>query len=392
MGVSFLYAQESLEEKIPWLPVGNERYEPYGTLKAGPFRIHPFASEQVMWFDNIFLQQRYRESDFLSVTELGARADLIYDQKAFLLNLLKLKYNYYLNHSEASNFEYSYRCEGRYCLSRLLSFDGRAEYSHIVEPTEVLFAEKVERDIIDVLLGLDIKTTSDKLSFRAEVQEKNYNFSEKIYDAIDHNEFYFNGLGRYKYSEKTNFGARLGYGMLTYPEDVLNDHSYFTLGAFAEGELWTKVKYFAELGFLMQMVDVKNNPDDSEYTGPYCGISAQYIATEKWVLKAAFQRRIEYHAAVNYQVVDKLEGDFQWKIRPKIMLHLRCALELFNPSGDDPDIAAFGWRTIAGAACYYRIKDYLYAGVDYEHTRRLSHMELASYYANKFYIHITLAF
>jgi hypothetical protein len=392
LSTTFVYAQEEIIQELPWLPVGNERYEPYGTLRVGPFRLHPFASEQLMWYDNIFLLQRDREADFVSVTEAGARGDLLFANKAYLLNLLKLRYNYYMSHSDASNFEFLYRSEGKYFINRMFTLNGYLSFERNVEPTSVLFTDRFEKYLLDLLLGLDIKTSSEKLSFRAELSEKNYSFAGKIYGTVDHNEIYFNGLGRYKYSEKTNFGGRLGYGAVTYSENTLNDNSYFTLGGFAEGELWTKIKYFAELGFLMQMVDVRNNPDESEYTGPYWAIGAHYATMEKWVLKASIQRRIEYHVAVNYQVVDKIEGDFQWKFSPKIMFHFRGALELANPSGEDPHIAAFAWRAVVGASGYYRIKDYLYAGIDLEHTRRLSHMPLSSYYANKLYVYISLAF
>ena len=392
VGSLSLFGQETLKEQLPWLPLGNEEYEPYGQkLRLGPFILHPIASEALMWNDNIFLQQRDRISDIVSVTEVGIRADIVYKQDAYLLNLLKGRYNAYFDYSGESNIEYIYRADGKYVFSRMFSLDGYLQFEHQVEPTEILFSERYARNVLSALIGLDYKTRSEKVSFRVEVEEKNYNFFGKIYGRIDHNEAYIRLQGLYHWTEKTSVGGRIGYGMLTYSEDYLNDYDYITVAPFVEGELKPKLKYFAEVGFFSQMVDVVNNPDDEEYSGPYWGLSVQYEVSEKLFLKASIQRRIEYHSAVNYQVLDKLEGDVHWRLRPKMMFRLRWALESSKPSVKD-GVADDAWRAVAGLAYYYRIKDYLYAGIDYEYIRRSSGMPLASYYVNKLYLHISFAF
>jgi hypothetical protein len=385
---------QDLQDSLPPLPVGKEKYEAYGKkMRLGPFVLHPIASEQIRWCDNIFLHEEDEVSDVASVTELGIRADLVYKQKGYLLNLLKCNYNAYIEYDNESNLEYMYRADGKCKLSDIFSLDGRIDFQHRSEPVEIMFTERLDRNIVSGLVGLDIITRAKKLSFRAEVKEKNYNFYGNTFGTIDHNDFYFNGLGRYKYSEKTSFGGRLGIGDVAYTEDVLNNYKYFTVGAFAEGKLKPKLKYSIEAGFFGQMVDTENNPAyEDEYAGPYWVLGMQYDISEKCLLKTSLQRRVTYHVAVNYQVIDKLDADFKWKVLTKTTLHCRCAFELSNPSGDDETVAADACRFIGGVAGYYRIKKYLYAGLDYEFVRRLSGMADASYYANKIGAHISFAF
>lgn len=390
---SYLAGQETLKERLPWLPLGREEYEPYGQkLRLGPFILHPIASEAVMWDDNIFLQEENRISGIISVTEIGIRADMVYKQKAYLLNLLKGRYNHYFNYSKESNFEYLYRANGKYVFSRTLSLDGYLRFEHQVEPVEILLSERYARNVLNMLVGLDFRTRSEKLSFRAEIEEKNYNFFGKVYGRVDHNEVYARLQGLYHWTPKTSLGGRIGYGMLTYTEDLQNDYNYITVAPFAQGELKPKLKYFAEVGFFLQTIVTENGTNIKEYSGPYWALSAQYEATEKLLLKASLQRRIEYHTSVSYQVVDKLEGRLQWKIRFKMMFGARLSFEFSNPSVDDGVVAGKAWRAVAGVSYYYRILDYLYLGADYEHIHRSSDMPLASYSANRFYLHISFAF
>jgi hypothetical protein len=61
---------------VPPLVIGNEIYEPHGRMRLGPFRFHPFLSEQFGYDSNILMTESKPIDEFPLISEIGARFDL----------------------------------------------------------------------------------------------------------------------------------------------------------------------------------------------------------------------------------------------------------------------------------------------------------------------------
>jgi hypothetical protein len=391
-------AQE--EEKDPRisplsLRIGNESYSPKGRIMAGPLRLHPFFSEQITYDDNIYLAPKgYRKSDILFTSEAGFRADLYVLNHSFLLGCRAFIHNY-LKESDANNIEQSgdlsYELKGK-----SLTITLKDSYQNLIDPVTIEQTRRMRRSENEAVLSALYEATKSSLELR--IANNIADYKKQVFDLFDHNEMVFSVTGKYRYSLKTNLVLRADYGDFKFtkedPLNPLNDYTYFQVLTGVDGEITGKTKYLLEIGFTSQNSASKPNPAaKEEFSGITALIKATHSISNKSSAEASFLRQLEYSVQSNYQAVDRFEGSFQHSLTAKITGRARLFFESATPgsveTGPQP---RYAWRLGTGISAWYEIKDYLYAGFDYEYRRKLSHADYGSYYNNRVYFHLTLLF
>jgi hypothetical protein len=374
----------------PVLKIGNECYPPKGRITAGPIRLHPFFSEQITYDDNIYLTQRDRKSDTIFTTEAGYRADLYVFEHSFLTGYRAFIHTY-LQESDANNIEHSgdISC-GLKTKNLTVSF--KELYQYLVNPVTIWQTERMRRGENEATLSALYKAAKSSLELK--VTDNLADYRKKLFNDFDHNEIIFSVTGKYRYSPKTNLLLRADYGDFKFRENVQNDYTYLQILTGIDGEVTGKTRYSLEVGFTSQEADRKpKTAAKDEFSGITALAKATHTMSDKSSAEASFLRQLEYSVESNYQVVDKFEGSFKHLWTPKIGSRARFFFESANPGKvETTPQPRYAWRVGAGVSAWYEIKDYLYAGFDYEYRRKLSNADNASYYDNKTYFHLTLLF
>ncbi|RKY13302.1 MAG: hypothetical protein DRP63_09725 [Planctomycetota bacterium] len=419
VGVGLLRAQQEGQFQVPWLKVGNERYpvyipeKPYAGaakryVKPGPFRIHGAFSARFKYSDNIYYSPSTMEpiSDTIFAPEIALRADLVRQNKYYLLVGLNARRNQYLSNSDLSNNEFLFNTDAKFWLGRNFDLGCLLNVSQEVEPISieevelipVTYAVHYKRTRFNLLAFFDWKTPSEKVKMRLELQGKNVDLQgEKVetgeelesLSKLDHNDVYFNTLFSYSFSKKLSLTARLGGGSLTYTytDSPLNDFSYKVFFAGARGELSPKTRYAGELGYYIQSVSATGSTKDDEYTGPVWRGSFEWYLTGKMLACLQVLRWVEYHCVDNYQVVDSFGGKLRWVMTKRIYLESGLRFELSTPA-----VQESANRVVANVSAYYRLKRILYLGAGVEYVSRSTDIQLASYDVTTVYFHTTIAF
>jgi hypothetical protein len=394
--IIWTYAAAQEEEKDPrisppLLSIGNEGYSPKGRITAGPLRLHPFFSEQITYDDNIYLAPKgYRKSDLLLTSEAGFRADLYVLNHSFLLGCRAFIHNY-LKESDANNIEQSgdlsYELKGKSLTIAL-----KDSYQNLIDPVTIEQAIRMRRSENEAVLSALYEAAKSSLELK--ITNNLADYKKQAFDLFDHNEIVFSITGKYRYSPKTNLVLRADYGDFKFTENVLNDYTYFQVLTGLDGEITEKTKYLLEIGFTNQSSDSKPNPAaKEEFSGVTALVKATHSISDKSSAEASFLRQLEYSVQSNYQVVDRFEGSFQHSCTAKITGRARLFFESASPGSVESGPAPrYAWRVGTGISAWYEIKDYLYAGFDYEYRRKLSHADYGSYYNNRVYFHLTLVF
>lgn len=366
-------AQEEEDPRItpPSLKIGNEYYQPKGRITAGPIRLHPFLNEQITYDDNIYLTQRYRTSDTIFTTEAGCRADLYVFKHSFLLGYRALSHTY-LEESDANNVE---QAGDLFCgfKGKNLTISLKDSYQRLVNPVSIWQAERMRRSENEAVLSALYEAA--KSSIELIVTDNSADYRQKVFNYLDYNEIVFTLTSKYKYSPKTSLVLRADYGDFNFSKNVLNDYTYFQILAGVDGEVSGKTRYLLEVGFTSQEANRKpNTAAKQEFSGITALAKVAHSISDKTSAEVSFLRQLEYGVLSNYQIVDKLEGSFRYLWTEKIGSSARFFFESANQgsveTGPQP---RYTWRVGSGIAAWYEIKDYLYAGVDYEYRRKLSH-------------------
>ena len=382
------------------LQIGDFVYRLGSGLPAGPFRLHPYGAQYVVYDDNVFLSDpdelnREETEEIALETILGLRTDLPL-QDHHVTAEYQAQFVQYLEDTpdivrQMARGELSLRFTRSYAMVT-------DTYRNTDDPVGLPDLGRFRRatNFIDAVGGVRF----EKLGLEVGVHHKYYDFFNSETNYLDHNEASIHGKLFYEFTPKFTAYAQLDYGTVAFGDDesrssspagsgvTLNDYDYTRFWGGAKYRASQKLSFDGRVGVMAQSVDKGSGTigDDDDYQGPVAGLAVAYSPGEKVKVTAEYLRDLQFSGTGNFQVVDRVNGRLDYQLTEKFRTSGLVFLENSAPSRTDPF-----QRAGVGAILDWRVENWVHLGAGYQYRQRVA-SDIGDYTNNRILGNVSIYF
>lgn len=265
---------------------------PAGNIHIGTLEIHPFASIEQKYDDNIFLEPKKEENeDWITATGVGfgLKMPLVPDREDDFTFQAKYGANFiaYRDYTRQNRVDHNISALIDCKFSNDFTFKIEDDFQKTAERSnsEITFLEKRFRNITQAVLGY----MREKIGF--DFGYKNIRDNYNNLNNLDRYEHVFTTTGYYRFLPKTSIFGEYNFGRIIYDNNNTNsDSRYHQYRLGIKGQIAPKLSGVAKAGY--RQTDYKNT-DKKNFKGFATFVNVTYDLKERTVLNIYAERSSE---------------------------------------------------------------------------------------------------
>ena len=368
-----------------------------GNLHIGALEIHPFASLEQKYNDNIFLEQDNQENDdWITTTTLGfgLKMPLVAQREEDFL--LKAEYAAdiieFWDYSGQSRIDHSISTTADFLFANDVTFKLKDNFKKTADPatSELTALEKRLRNTVEAVLGYKREKIGVDLGYT------NIREDYDALDSLDKYEHVLTATGYYELFPKTSILCEYNFGQIIYDDNATNSDSEYNQWRIGlEGEIASKLTGVVKAGFKSTSYD---DASRSDFNGFTLFANLTYKMRERSTLNIYGEREsVEstYRTLSHYES-NKIGLTLDHQLLERLFLVLADSYQ-FNKYPDETtenSLTAKRKDTIwdGKIGLRYEIKDWLHMETGYEYKQRDSKFATFDYKNNIFSVKATFVF
>jgi hypothetical protein len=398
-----VHAQESIRPSAIGAAASDTRQEPTSLLRSdfmrfGPVNVNAAVGMGVELTDNVGLSENNRQSDVIFRPQLNVDSEWKVSQLNTVRLGLGLSYAKYAQNS---------RLDTQALLvnpGTQLGFD-----VYVGEHLRLNFHDRIEivQNPIDELTlsnadrfarllnsaGVTAYLRYPDHDFVFGYDHFNYKTLSSEYNYMDRAEEQFFLSARRRLSDAFGAGLEASAALINYTDDVNNDGTTWTVGAFADATLSDYTKLRISGGYqTMNFERSGSNGDSSDYSGWYGNLTLAQRLSQYWSHSLTLGHEAVLGLSVNFAEYDFARYTATWRMNPTWTWGFNAFVEDANESGGSGLSAEHAFRWGAGVALAWQIANRTTLGLRYQYVNKDSDLALRSYYQNSTTISLTYEF
>jgi len=370
---------------------------PAGNLHIGALEIHPFASVEQKYDDNIFLEPKNQEDDdWITTTTLGLdlnmpiipgrEEDFTFKAK-YAASFLK-----FWDYTKQDRVDHDISALADFKFSNDFTFKIEDNFQKTAEPpnNELTALEKRFHNTVQAVLGY----MREKIGF--DFGYKNIRDDYNNFHELDKYEHVFTTTGYYQLFPKTSIFGEYNFGKIIYDNNTSNsDSEYHQYRLGVKGQIAPKLTGLVKAGY--KKTDYKNS-SKKDFAGFTTLVNVTYDLKERTTLNAYLERGSEEstYSTNSYFEYNKggLELDHELLDRLFLVGGGYYQINKYPDQTTEGSITARRrdkvWDGTVGLR--YEIKDWVFLETNYEYKQRDSKFATFDYKDNRFSTKVSLTF
>jgi Putative beta-barrel porin 2 len=367
---------------------------PYN-LMTGPIKYRLSATLGVEYNDNINLSENNPESDVIIHPQVNIDAIWPVTQINTLRLDIGLGYAFYLDHSDQDT------------TGVLLSPGSQLAFDLFIGDFRINFHDRfsLQQDPIDELqisnvvnygrfentAGVSVLWDLNKAVLTLGYDHYTYISTTSAFDYLNRNSEELVGSVSFTLTNTTSVGIESSFADTYYDQNVLNNSTAYTIGAFAETQITNYLRLRVAAGYQMISFDNTGSVFDSNDVNDYYAnvlISHRLNAFITQTLAAGHESQLGVNS--NYIALNYIRHTVTWNIIRNTLL----STELFYEDGDDSGgfinehLHRYGGALTVG----YQLTPHVTLGLRYQYTQKDSNVPDRDYSQNRVGVDATYSF
>ena len=357
-------------------------------MRIGPVNVDASAQMELEANDNVGLSENNRKSDFIFRPRLNVDSEWQVTRLNTIRLGLSVSYAKYFHNSkldtQALLLDPGTQLGFDIFVGEHLRLNIHDRIQIVQNPIDEATLSNVEKFArLQNSVGITAFVRYPDWDFVFGYDHFNYNTLSSQFNYMDRTEEQFFASARHRVSDALGAGVEASAALINYTDNVNNDGTTWTAGAFADTTLSEYTKLRISGGYQEMTFDGNGtNGDRSNFGGWYANLSAAQRLTQYLSHTLAVGREARLGLSVNFAEYVYARYAVIWRMNATMTWSFDAFVEDAKESGGAALSAEHAFRVGGGAALAWKIADRMTLGLHYSYVNKDSDLALRSYYQN----------